>query len=408
MSKKTFFVFVLILVAILIAGGWYFIFGTPSTTPTVEPLQPGKTDLFPFGQNPSTTTKPSKPATQPGSNTIIDLSGTNELPRLRELSIAPTAGAAFAIASGTESVRYVDRSTGHIFESALGSAAQKEISNITIPQVNEALWNSTSTVVLRYIKSDSTLQSFSATVSGQATGTKPAIEGVFLPANIRTIAVLGGKMLYFDTGANSGRLIQANIDGSKKTALLNSDFGEWALSWNNPKSAFLYTKPSGTTDGFGYILTLSSGTLANISSNVPGLEGTMSPQGDYVLISAAQDSGVATAVYSVAKKTTAVLPIDTLASKCAWSATEKSVVYCGVPATVPAGTYPDDWYKGSVSFTDRLWKIDVTTQQTDLMLDPGAQTLSDIDMTDLAIDPTDSYIIFINKKDLSLWSYKLK
>ncbi|MBX4209391.1 hypothetical protein KW799_01730, partial [Candidatus Parcubacteria bacterium] len=119
-------------------------------------------------------------------------------------------------------------------------------------------------------------------------------------------------------------------------------------------------------------------------------------------------SDIATAAYSAAAKTTSVLPLKTLAPKCVWSNKEKTVVYCGVPTIVPSGTYPDDWYKGIAHFADKLWKINVKTQETDLILDPAAETLSDIDMTNLTIDPTDSFIAFTNKTDMSLWLYRIK
>ncbi|HEU0080782.1 MAG TPA: hypothetical protein VFQ72_02030 [Candidatus Paceibacterota bacterium] len=408
MSKKLFFFIILAVIAVLGVAGWWFLRLQVAAPAVQQPDQTGE-DLFPFG---SGAVKPSeaKPATttQPVSNVTAPTSPAAQ-PRLRKLSSEPAVSAAFVYsATSTRAVRFVDRATGHILEAAVDSALQSTPSNVTIPQVREALWgDKASSLVYRYLKG-STVQSFYAALkSGTATSSQP-IEGIFLPSDIRSMAVTGGKILYFDPSVESGRLIMANMDGSKKATVWTSDFGEWAISSVNPAKAFIYTKPSASANGVGYIVDTTKGTATKVVGDAAGLEGSIGPSGDYVFLSAASGSGIASASYSAAKKTVSQLSLSTLASKCAWSGASKKTVYCGIPANLESAAYPDDWYKGSVSFSDRLWKIDMETGETEVVLDPFLDSLNEFDMTNLTVDPTDTYLAFVNKKDLSLWLYKIK
>ena len=101
------------------------------------------------------------------------------------------------------------------------------------------------------------------------------------------------------------------------------------------------------------------------------------------------------------------LPVATIADKCVWAA-DDSAVYCGVPMSPPAGfNYPDDWYQGSVSFSDRIWKIDVSGRYAQLVLDFSKETEKSLDAVALAIDSSNTTLVFVNKNDSSLWAYSL-
>jgi hypothetical protein len=102
-----------------------------------------------------------------------------------------------------------------------------------------------------------------------------------------------------------------------------------------------------------------------------------------------------------------LLSLNTLSDKCVWSKKFKTTVYCAVPQSIPRGTYPDDWYRGTVSFSDNLWKIDAASMETDLILNPSFEGGGDMDMTRLDIDGNDEHLIFLDKNDLSLWELDL-
>jgi len=408
MSKKTFLAFIILLVLVIAVFGWYFFYGPSGVTKLPPPVTTPRQNVFPFGQGP-TTPKTNKQATTTQNQNVIDLSAIKQaIPRLREISANPIGGEALYNATNTTVIRYVDKATGHVSELNLDTDDQAQVSNVTIPQIAETLWGPNGkSLIFRYLKDGTTIRSFYGAINSNATGTKPAIEGIFLADNVRNMAASGGKILYFDPSVEGGRLIQAGMDGSKKSIIWSSDFGEWGLSWNGSKTALVYSKPSGTENGSAYIINLANGQASKVDGDMPGLQASLSPAGDYVFIASATQGGLSSEIYSVAKKTAMPLSIATIADKCAWANTEKAI-YCGFPTIIADGLYPDDWYKGTTSFADKLWKINLSTGETTLVLDPAAEGLSEFDMTNLALDPSDSYIAFMNKKDMALWTYKIK
>ena len=79
------------------------------------------------------------------------------------------------------------------------------------------------------------------------------------------------------------------------------------------------------------------------------------------------------------------LPVATIADKCVWTA-DDSAIYCGIPVNPSAGlNYPDDWYQGAVSFSDRIWRIQVSGRYAQLVLDFPAEAKSSLDAVALAL-----------------------
>ena len=114
-------------------------------------------------------------------------------------------------------------------------------------------------------------------------------------------------------------------------------------------------------------------------------------------------SAIATRLVNIRTGTTTEVIFNTLADKCVWSTLRKNELYCAVPNNVPSAIYPDDWYKGKVSFVDKIWHMDTNTGEVHLIA--NLLTLSNklIDVTQLVLDPKENYLYFINKNDLTPW-----
>jgi hypothetical protein len=279
---------------------------------------------------------------------------------------------------------------------------------VTIPQVHEAIWaGNGAELVFRYLKDDITIQSFYGILATTSSSTALTLEGYFLPEDIRDIYAAGNKILYLNPTLDTGSLIQANIDGTAKKAVMNSEARDWSLSYTNQKTAFLQTRPSGEIQGFGYALNLATGATSKIAGNINGLTGTINPAGDRAFMSARESSTIISAAYDFKTKATKTLSTRTLSEKCAWSNTKSDIIYCAIPISVTSGVYPDDWYKGKTSFSDTLWSINLATGETANLLDPGFEASQNMDMMKIVVARDDSYLTFINKKDMSLWLYRL-
>lgn len=408
MSKKA-FTTTLVLLLILIAGFvWYFFFRSGSPLVKNSGVATSTNNLFPFGKGTGSgsNTKPTTNNQGGGGSTVGDVDVT--APRLRQLSLVPTAGVvAFERASSTF-MRYAERATGHIYETVSDKVDVKKISNTTIPKIYEVLWSKDgNNLLIRYLKDDNeTIRTFSARIS-TSTDADSSLEGLFLDDGIKDISVFGNKIFYFSKNSTGEQGIVANIDGSKKTSIFSSSYGDFSLTSSGNKFVTLYSRPSVGIYGSAYTLNTATGEYSKVLSDATGLSASANIDGSYVLGSGSNGGSITTSVFDVTKGTTSDVGVSTFIDKCIWSSKDKVVVYCAVPNTIPSAQYPDSWYKGSVSFSDSMWRIDVSNGNTEQVFDPLLDGESTMDMMSLGLDGDEKYLVFINKKDMTAWSYRL-
>ncbi len=165
------------------------------------------------------------------------------------------------------------------------------------------------------------------------------------------------------------------------------------------------TKGSSSVSGYAFLVSGKTGSFSRILGPYTGLSTLASPAGDKVLFSYVYKGKLFTSVISVSAHTVTALPVATLTEKCTWSPDSLSI-YCGVPTAVTKNL-PDSWYQGVDSFSDRLWKIDLSTRLATLVIDPSTISGVRIDMESLAMDSASDVVVFTNKADNSLWAYDL-
>ncbi len=407
MQKKTFYTTIIILLILLGGGAWY-IFSSSGTPKTSDQGPASGTNLFPFGQGSSgSSSAAGSGSTSTSTTTVIDLGQLGAAaPRLRQVSNVPTAGAVVFDLGSSTLIRYVERATGHIYETLSDSTSANQVSNVTIPKVTQAIWSANAhNVILRYLDSDNqTIRTFAASVSTSSIDT--AVQGGYLPNDIQDVSASSSKMFYLSEDMTGAQGIRANIDGSSKTDIFDSSFGNWTSVWTS-NDILLYPKPTAALQGTTYILNPTTGAMTEILAGLPGLSGLLSSDEKYMLYSGTTNGSFGARIYDIKNATSQDLGVNTLAEKCVWSRIGKTIVYCAVPESPMAATYPDDWYKGKVSFADSLWKIDVSTGTTVDVFDSALQVGIPMDMINLSLDAKENVLLFTNKDDLTVWRYDL-
>jgi hypothetical protein len=194
-----------------------------------------------------------------------------------------------------------------------------------------------------------------------------------------------------------------NLSDSKKAQVFDSLFTEWLPFWPNSKTITLTTKASGSVPGYMYALNLDNKALTKVLGGIGGLTTLMSPSGKLVLYG---DSTLGLYVYHMDTKNSERLGVRTLPEKCVWNKTSDGV-YCAVPGVVAGATYPDSWYRGEVSFSDQIWKINIQNGTASIISDP-ADIGENIDGIKLGLDRDENYLFFVNKKDSFLWELGLR
>ncbi len=412
--RRTLLVALLVLILAAAAVGVYFFFFN------------GKAPVVTVDQGPAFGTSGDyvPQAGEVGSGEIGDTeSGAGEVvaPRLTKITPGPVAfgtvafsvservpveGAGTSTASTTlrtdTEIRYLERASGNAYGYRTEARTLTRLSNRTLPGVYEASWvPDGSRVFARFIADNSegveVLETYALPIGGGE-------GGYFLAPNISEVAVRSTSSVATLIPNSSGSLATVSApDGSNPRTLFTSPLSALQLVPSGTGYA-AYTNASAQLGGYGFQVT-SSGAFDRLVGPFRGLAMLPSPSGKQVLYTYLSGSALKTELLEVASRVSTPIPLGALAEKCVFAPDEKSV-YCAVPRAV-SGTLPDDWYQGAVSFSDRIWKIDLVARVAVLVIDPLNAGGVAIDAVNLSVDAKAAALVFINKKDGSLWVYDL-
>lgn len=336
---------------------------------------------------------------------------TNETPAsTTQVSAKPTPTA--PLTEFVPALRYVARTNGNIYQTFIDTIEERKFSSTIIPKVYEAFFgNKGESVTMRYLKADDrTITTFVGTLPKEVLGGDSVdnneVKGVFLPDNITDLSVSLDtlKLFYLFNSGNTAVGISATLPGASKTQIFDSSFTEWLSQWPNTNMITLTTKPSAYVLGYMYSLDPVKKTFTKVLGGINGLTTLVSPSAKLILYG---NNTLSLGVYNTETRETATLSVRGMPEKCVWAKTN-DFLYCAIPKVIPTGTFPDDWYKGEATFSDSIWRIDVGTGNTQMILDP--LTVSggeDTDGIKLMLDDTNTNLFFVNKKDSYLWKLDL-
>lgn len=430
MSKKSFLIFIIVLlIAGLFLWGLFAFLKSQSEKPDTAG---GGTNFFaqfnPFGQNNPAPTTPT-PIETPGETPIFNEDGI----RLRRISSMPVAGfgvyqkerykevpPSMEISSTPTppevefypAVRYAARATGNIYQTFADNLDERRFSSTLVPKVYEAYFgNGGEGVIMRYLKPDErTIVTFTGSLPKENLGADSSLEhelsGTFLPENISDLVLSpdASKIFYLFPVGEGVAGITAGVLGDKKSQVFDSPFTEWLAGWPRSDTITLTTKPSYLAPGQMYMINVSKKELVKVLGDIPGLTTLMSPDGKLILYA---DSSLSLYVYNTESKTTVPFSLKTLPEKCVWGKASDTV-YCSVPKGLAGANYPDIWYRGQISFSDEIWKLNIEEQNTERVSDlVSAAGMENMDNIKLSLDEKEGYLFFVNKKDSMLWELAL-
>ncbi|OHA91586.1 MAG: hypothetical protein A2758_00550 [Candidatus Zambryskibacteria bacterium RIFCSPHIGHO2_01_FULL_49_18] len=380
-------------------------------------ISPGEAvrELLPFGEgdNLGQPTTDDKQLTTKGEDLsqIFDESGV-PIADLFRISDTPVAGAVAFTRPSTSSgqvgqtvVRFVDRATGHVIETilpkgeALVPLEKKKVTNNTIPKVYEAYFRPDGNfVLLRMLENDSDRQ---RNLILDLTSTSST--AINLRGEMTSIAVGSGNILYYaDKG--SGNIVSSPFNGGAMRTILTSPFTNWRVTVSE-NGILVHTKASIESPGYAY--TVGSGrSLNKILGPLTALSAVPNSAGTSVLYSYNNGTLQLRAKNLRTGAETEISP-TTLAEKCVWSAKQPEIIFCGSPIDGVAENEPDNWYRGTSSFSDRFWKFDVNKEIAEVVAEPKSLLGVEIDTIRPQLSPSEDYLIFMNKRDMTLWAFRL-
>jgi len=381
---------IFVLTLILIGGGvWFYTNYLQTETPATEKTNSGFfTSLFPFGSGGVGTTA-----------STTNTGGTQEpIPQVRQITDREVSSATFVSTGGRTFIRYIEKETGHIYETATDSFSSTRLTNTTIPAVAEARWVTSSTTLMRFIAENNSVENF----LGAFASTTPdqSIEGSFLN-KYKRVSVYKGTIVGVLERENGSSVELTTLKGGAPTTLLTSAYRSW-VPLVNEKSSYVYSAPSGGTPGS--LFRIEKGTLRLIYKDAPGLMALSNPTDEYFVLSAGSTNFVSLAVYTISTNSVTPLTKQTIAPKCAWENKKNPYILCAIPTKLPIGLYPDDWLLGKIHTSDELWFINPTTNESYRAADLTGYSF---DIKDIEISDDSSNALFIDRNDGTLWSVEL-
>lgn len=318
---------------------------------------------------------------------FVKITTINNLPQINQYESAP-------------SIRYVERTNGHMYKMFLDTKTPEKISNSTIPSIYEALFNGEGkTVIYRYLSEDKTISTFLASLG--------ASKGEFLQQNIADLSISLDKTKFFyliKSGDGVVGMVRV-FGGSGGVSVFSSPFTEWISQWAGNDKIFLTTKASYDVSGSIFSLDTTNKTLTKIFEGVSGFTTLVNNNATSILYSEAVLTGPRLKIFDSLKHSAKDLDVYGLPEKCVWDSDNISI-YCAVPNTIFGNQYPDVWYQGLVSFDDYFVKIN--TKTGDKITIANSKDETPIDGTHLFLDDKETTLFFINKKDGTLWGLDIK
>ena len=111
-------------------------------------------------------------------------------------------------------------------------------------------------------------------------------------------------------------------------------------------------------------------------------------------------------LYNQKEKMTLDIPIFTFPEKCVWSK-DNINIYCGIPTQNISNNSLENWYKGNILFSDDIWSINTKTTKIKKIISPSEIEEEGIDIINISITDNNDYLIFMNKKDYTLWGLQI-
>jgi len=331
------------------------------------------------------------------------------LPRLRQVTDLPLAGAFLSERDGGTYIRYIEKGEGFVKEINLENMEVNTLieNNSAIEGAYRAFWAGENNVMVQHLDIDTIETVHIKLIPPKEGDPEWRTEAVLLPSNISALdtSPLGNEVFYLvSQGSASGYIYPLN--GSSKK-IFSSPIREWIIDWDKSDRISITTKASFSSSGLSRFINPQTGREEEVLRNIYGLTVNFSPISDRAIISEYERGNTRNYIYNHQTENKNLMTIRTLPEKCVWSNIDSEILYCGIPNTPFSGEYPDTWYQGLFFFTDGLYKINTSNNSRELILDPEENFNEFFDMKNMFLNSDESIIFFTDKRRGYLWVYIL-
>lgn len=421
--KKTITIVIIIFLLLLAGIGYYLYINSGTQSVSKGTIFNSVKNFFPFG-TPSANSPVVEEGTKNGNEQKTP--ETKRIDRMFQISEAPTAGfiPVDVVSTSTEIffnkeknatsststkqtdvfVNYVERATGHLYQSKISNLEKTRLSNETKPKIYEAYLNAVGDgFITRTLFGDDIITEYRKILSGTTT---PESSTIIYPYNT-DIIITSGEKVFYTTKTSTGSVgYISNFENKNPTQIFSTPLRDIGASWSGGNTIEIFSKPNSKHVGVSFVVDIKKKTIKESLSGINGLNTNVSFDGKYSLYNTnIEDLSLGAKIENT--NFAMYLNKKTFPEKCVWSKKDTKVVYCAVPNYLEKTGYPEKWYQGVVSFGDSFWSINVETGVENLIYQPTSDNKNSPDVINISVNNKENYLFFIDKKDLSLWGLSI-
>jgi hypothetical protein len=363
-----------------------------------------------YGSSNENATNVTPTQTTGGTNTNTPTSVQTSQQKVFKISDGPVAGATFVetLNPTTTMARYVMADNGHAFDFVVDSpgAAQKTLSNTTVPGAVSAQWAAGS-AILQYLDGTTPKTVY---LGLSQPGGQGAAHVTFYPDGIVSVAASpdGSAVAYLVRSQSGINGYTAKPDGTNGKFLFSLPLSQAQIEWPSANMLLVYSSAAASVPGIAFTVDAKSGTLTPLVY-APGLTANADSSFAHVLYQTIE-AGSAPRTYShnVSSGTDIALSFSPIPEKCT-SYPSPNVVLCAASLSYTPSNYLDLWYQGAASAADSLIAYNLATGAMSILATPGSTQDGGVgtDMLQIAVSQDGHYALFVSKYDRSLWGVRL-
>lgn len=390
--KKVLIIILIIIVLVLIGvWGYLMLYGVPEELPSFTDVLDNTSEPVTPGNFPDPVVVPDETFDDAPQNAEI----IGVLSRLTERQVA---GAVFTSENGTESVRYAERGTGHIYEIDAATGQEERVTITTIPRTTRVVFAPSGNRAVFTIEANGLQnESFIGTVVRDDAGSNTLEQDLLVAgASNFMFDAIGDTLFYTVSGPNGTVGYERDLKTDSETERFSIPLRDVVVIWDENRT-YAYPKP--TSELSGGLYEINGNSLTRIGDDGNGLMAEV--DASRIALSTTDEEGVRSRF--MAGGTETPLAISMFPQKCDFSSVSTTTLWCAAPLTATNDSLPDEWHQGVVSFDDIFWRVSTESGEAELIFFFSEETTTPIDAVDFATNEDDTYAFFKNKNDQTLW-----
>lgn len=316
---------------------------------------------------------------------------------LRQLTTKRVVGYTEVVTASSTLVYFVEGGTGHVYTiDPMIEGSETRISNITVPVATKAVVSTSGQHVV--------VRSGNQTEAGLTVLTRNGenIETYTLDEPTRDFTINSNNDVLY-TISMAGGLYGKSLDLETKTTktLFEIPFKEATVVWGDgpDDSHYVFPKTSRYLEGYLYKITAGKFTRTPIS----GFGLMAQAVNNQVIHTKIQNNSFSSTITDLETNYSQPLFLAFIPEKCTFGV---GATYCAEGGQATDYGFPDNWYRGEVSFTDSLWKVSASDTGADFVVNTLEESGREIDVVNLTAGLDDLFLYFNNRNDQSLWVYE--